>query len=53
MQAVRVAQDLGTMEFCGIRMIEHVHFSPVGSRSTPEMVEGYKQRVRDVVRARF
>lgn len=53
MQAVRVAQDLGTIEFCNIGMIEHVHFSPVGSRSTPEMVEGYKQRVRDVVRARF
>lgn len=53
MQAVRVAQDLGTMEFCNIEMIEHVHFSPVGSRSTPEMVENYKQRVRETVRTHF
>jgi NAD(P)H dehydrogenase (quinone) len=53
MQAVRVAQDLGTMEFCNIGMIEHVHFSPVGSRSTPEMVERYKQRVEQVVRTHF
>lgn len=53
MQAIRVAQDLGTMQFCGLEMLEHVHFSPVGSRSTPEMVEGYKQRVREVVRRLF
>jgi NAD(P)H dehydrogenase (quinone) len=53
MQAVRVAQDMGTMEFCNIAMIEHVHFSPVGSRSTPEMIEGYKRRVEEVVRTHF
>jgi hypothetical protein len=48
-----VAQDMGTMEFCGIAMIEHVHFSPLGSRSTAEMVEGYKRRVEEVVRKNF
>lgn len=53
MQAIRVAQDIGTLEFCNIGMIEHVHFSPVGSRSTPEMVEGYKRRVEETVRAHF
>jgi NAD(P)H dehydrogenase (quinone) len=53
MQAIRVAQDLGTMQFCNIEMIEHVHFSPVGSRSTPEMVEGYKRQVREMVRRHF
>ncbi len=51
MGAIRVAQDMGTMEFCGIDMIEHVHFSPLGTRSTAEMVEGYKRRVEEVVRA--
>jgi NAD(P)H dehydrogenase (quinone) len=53
MQAIRVAQDMGTMEFCNIDMIEHVHFSPVGSRSTPEMVEGYKRQVEERVRMHF
>ena len=53
MQAILVAQDKGTMEFCDIEMIEHVHFSPLGSRSTLEMVEGYKRRVEEVVRAHF
>jgi NAD(P)H dehydrogenase (quinone) len=53
MQAVRTAQDVGTMEFCNIKMIEHVHFSPLGSRSTPEMVEGYKRRVEEVTRQHF
>lgn len=53
MQAVRVAQDMGTMEFCGIAMIEHLHFSPLGSRSTAEMVEGYKRRVEQVARTHF
>ena len=53
MQAILVAQDKGTMEFCDIEMIEHVHFSPLGSRSTPEMIEGYKRRGEDVVRSHF
>jgi NAD(P)H dehydrogenase (quinone) len=53
MQAILVAQDLGTMQFCDIDMIEHVHFSPVGSRSTPEMIAGYKRRVEEVVRTHF
>jgi len=53
MQAIRIAQDVGTVQFCNIDVIEHVHFSPVGSRSTPGMIEGYKQRVREVVRQHF
>ena len=53
MQAIRVAQDLGTMRFCAMEMLEHLHFSPVGSRSTPAMVEGYKERVREAVRRLF
>lgn len=53
MGAIRVAQDMGTMEFCGIDMIEHVHFSPLGSRSTAEMVDGYKRRVEEVARGHF
>jgi NAD(P)H dehydrogenase (quinone) len=53
MQAIRVAQDMGTMQFCAIDMIEHVHFSPLGRRSTPEMIEGYKRRVEEAVRKHF
>jgi len=53
MRAILVAQDKGTMEFCNIEMIEHVHFSPLGRRSTPEMVDGYKRRVEEVVRTHF
>jgi NAD(P)H dehydrogenase (quinone) len=49
MKAVQVAQDLGTMEFCDIEMLGHLHFAPVGSRSTPAMIEGYHARVRDFV----
>ncbi len=53
MKAVEVAQDLGTMEFCDIKMLGHLHFAPLGSRSTPTMVEGYHARVRDFVRSRL
>lgn len=53
MRSVLVAQDLGTMEFCGIRMIEHVHFAPVGTRSTPEMIAAWRQLTRDKVRQHF
>ncbi len=53
MQAIRVAQDLGSMQFCGMELIEHVHFSPLGTRSTAKMVEGYKRRFETVVRANF
>jgi NAD(P)H dehydrogenase (quinone) len=49
-EAIRVAQDFGTMEFCDMRMLGHLHFGPVGRRSSPEMVEGYKATVRAFVR---
>jgi NAD(P)H dehydrogenase (quinone) len=53
MEAVRIAQDIGTMEFCDMEVMGHLHFAPLGSRSTPEMIETYKQRVRDFVREKF
>jgi NAD(P)H dehydrogenase (quinone) len=53
MKAVQVAQDLGTMEFCDIEMLGHLHFAPVGSRSTPAMIESYHARVRDFVRSKL
>lgn len=53
MKAVEVAQDLGTMEFCDIEMLGHLHFAPLGSRSTPAMIEGYHARVRDFVRSQL
>lgn len=53
MAAIDVAQRVGTIEFCGMEMLGHLHFAPLGRRSTPEMVEGYRQRIRDFVRARL
>jgi NAD(P)H dehydrogenase (quinone) len=53
MLAIKIAQDFGTMEFCDIAMIGHLHFGPVGRRSTPEMIEGYKNQVRMFVREHF
>ena len=45
--AIRVMWGAGTVEFCGIELLDHVHFGPVGSRATPEMIAGYLQRVRE------
>lgn len=53
LDAIRVMWGPGTVEFCGIRLLQHLHFGPVGSRSTPERVAGYLQQVRDCVRQHF
>ncbi|MCW5729684.1 MAG: NAD(P)H-dependent oxidoreductase [Alphaproteobacteria bacterium] len=53
MQAIRVAQDMGTMEFCDMEMLGHLHFAPVGRRSSAEDIEGYRQTVRDFVARHF
>lgn len=53
MAAIDVAQRLGTIEFCDMEMLGHLHFSPLGRRSTAEMVEGYKERIRGFVRERL
>lgn len=53
MKSILVAQDLGTIEFCGMEVVEHVHFAPVGRRSTPEMIERWMQGVRDRVHRHF
>lgn len=50
-EAMRIVQDLYTMEFCGLEMLGHLHFAPVGRRSTPEMIEGYHDAIRSFVRA--
>jgi hypothetical protein len=34
-------------------MLGHLHFAPVGSRSTPAMIESYHARVRDFVRSKL
>jgi NAD(P)H dehydrogenase (quinone) len=53
MRAIHTAQDFGTMEFCDIEMLGHLHFGPVGRRSTPEMIAGYLDEVRGFVAANF
>ncbi len=51
--AIRVMWGVGTVEFCGMQLLEHLHFGPVGSRSSPEMINGYLERVRLAVRLHF
>ena len=53
MASIQIAQDFGTMQFCAMDVIEHIHLAPLGSRSTPGMVEGYKQRVRAAIQNNF
>ncbi|MCP5367469.1 MAG: NAD(P)H-dependent oxidoreductase [Hyphomicrobiales bacterium] len=53
LQAVRTAQDLGTMEFCGIELLRHVHFAPVGSRSDPETVDRWVEQARELAETLF
>jgi len=49
LDAIRVMWGIGTVEFCGIELLDHLHFGPVGSRSTPERIEGYLGEVRAAV----
>jgi NAD(P)H dehydrogenase (quinone) len=51
--AIRTAQDMGTMEFSGLEMLGHLHFGPVGRRSTPEQIAGYLAEVRAFVAERL
>jgi NAD(P)H dehydrogenase (quinone) len=53
LDAIRIMWGVGTVEFCGIELLEHLHFGPVGSRSTPEMIAGYLEQVRSSVRRHF
>jgi NAD(P)H dehydrogenase (quinone) len=53
LDAIRVMWGAGTVEFCGISLLDHLHFAPVGSRSTAEMVGGYLQQVKDCVTRHF
>lgn len=46
LDAIRVMWGAGTIEFCGMQLLDHVHFAPVGSRSTPEVIAGYLAQVR-------
>lgn len=53
MAAILKVQDFGTMEFCGFEMIEHIHFAPVGTRSTPEMIAENHARIQAFVEEHF
>lgn len=53
LDAIKVMWGAGTVEFCGIRLLDHLHFGPVGSRATPEMVAGYLQQVRNAAARHF
>jgi NAD(P)H dehydrogenase (quinone) len=51
--AVRTAQDVYTMEFCALAMVEHLHFAPVGRRTPPERFGEMLDEVREFVRRHF
>lgn len=53
MAALRTMWGIGTIEFCGIELLDHVHFAPVGSRSSPEMIGAYLEQVRATARRHF
>jgi NAD(P)H dehydrogenase (quinone) len=53
LDAIRVMWGVGTVEFCGMALLEHLHFGPVGSRSTAEMIEGYLLQVQQAVQRYF
>jgi NAD(P)H dehydrogenase (quinone) len=49
LDAIRVMWGAGTVEFCGMQLLEHLHFGPVGSRSTPQQIDSYLEEVRAAV----
>ena len=53
LDAIRVMWGTGTLEFCGIKLLDHLHFGPVGSRSSAEMVARFLQHVKDSVHKHF
>ena len=53
LDAIRIMWGVGTVEFCGMTLLEHLHFGPVGSRSTPEVIESHLARAREAVRRHF
>lgn len=50
MSAIRTMWGIGTVEFCAIELVAHVHSAPVGSRSTPDQIEKCLEQVRATVR---
>jgi NAD(P)H dehydrogenase (quinone) len=53
MQSIRAMWDVGTIRFCDMALLDHVHFGPVGSRASAEMIEGYIAEVGATVRRHF
>ena len=53
LESIKVMWRVGTVEFCGIQLLDHLHFGPVGSRSTPVLIEGYLGQVRAAVGRHF
>jgi NAD(P)H dehydrogenase (quinone) len=51
--AIRTMWGIGTVEFCAIRLLDHLHSAPVGSRSTPEQIDACLADVRRAVLAHF
>jgi NAD(P)H dehydrogenase (quinone) len=53
LQSVNTAIQLGTMEFCALDMVDHIHFAPVGRFTTQEMVDQWTQDIRALVEENF
>ncbi len=53
LEAIRTMWRVGTIEFCGMRLLEHVHFGPVGSRATAQAIERYLEQVAETATRHF
>jgi len=53
MSALAITQDEFTLEFCNIKVIERLHFGPVGSRLTDELAKSFFNEVEAAVRRHF
>lgn len=49
MAAIRTMWGIGTVEFCGVELLAHLHSAPVGSRSTETQIAGCLAEVRATV----
>ena len=53
LESVRISQDVGTLELSGIKVLEHMTFSPVGRLTKPETFAEYLQQARELVERRL
>jgi NAD(P)H dehydrogenase (quinone) len=53
LDAIHVMWAQGVVEFCGIRLLEHIHFGPVGSRTKPDQIAVFLTEVQSAAQRHF